>query len=453
MGGSFEEAKSAYEGSRYYNDAAATIQNLWKELGRSEAGLRVHEIGCGYGAVVHFLRRDGVEATGSDLSPNAIEVARRLDNPHTEALPLTDYLAGRPDDPINFFYMSHSLEHMPDPAALVRDVYDRLEPGGLFLIRVPNGMHLTSRARSLYEYTWLQYPDHIHYFTPKSSLCLLEQAGYEVVKVSTLHREEQGQLMVPAILGRSWKDLPDPGAFVRGICDNWLGMELQIIARKPHGERLGLSPEVRTAIDKFERRTDLMVLADMVPADNARAFKPVVEADAPWLYSEVLSDEIKPLTPDRDGKRLATDGVNVHRALLWVAVDRTLRAEYIMPEPSEADATGLANAAFSIILPHDEDGRFRVDVSINDTPVLGEEFVSGRRHTRELVLRAAPGDHVLFDIKTLKSEWPSIYFHAHCRWLRPVNRRKDAKTVVEAQDTPGLSPPIEIGELDPSFSL
>lgn len=431
MGGSFEEARQAYSGSEYYLDAAKTIQRLWGETGLTDGNLRVHEIGCGYGPVVHFLRQDDVVATGSDLSLNAVEVARQLDNPHTEAMPLADYFAARPDDQINFFYMSHSLEHIPDPAALIKQVYDHLPPGGLFLIRVPNGMHLTSRVRSLYEFTWLQYPDHIHYFTPKSSLCLLEGAGYEVVSVGTLLREDQEALMLTAVLGRNWKDLPDPSAFFRGVCDNWLGMELQIIARKPGGKSQGISEDVRSAMDRFERQTDLMELAATVPSDNVQAFSPLIEADAAWRYSEVLGSETRPLRPDRDGKHLITDNVNVHRALIWVSQGCTLRAEYIMPSPGKGNTFGLAKAAFSAILPHGEDGCFEVMVSVNGKPVLMETFLSGRRHTKELVLNVAPGDSVTFDVKTIQSDWPSIFFHASCRWLEPAVplRAKPAQTL------------------------
>lgn len=421
LGGSFEEARQSYEIGGAYKEAATEIAQVWNELGVPGKKLRAHEIGCGYGVAVNFMRKNGIEATGSDLSTSAVEMARKLGNPHTEALPLTDYLASRPGDKINLFYMSHSLEHMPDPGALAKEVYDHLEGGDVFFIRVPNGMHLTSRVRSFYEYTWLQYPDHIHYFTPKSAICLLEAAGFEIVKITTRLREEHPQMMMSATIGRSWHDLPDPSAYVRGVCDNWLGMELQIIARKPvKGVKAGAPEGLKAAADRFERQTDKMGLAEMVPGDNIAVFDARVNDTAQWRYFDSTdANAITAMEPHVDGKKLVSArGQQVHRALHFVPQDTSLRIEHIIEaDPAGKASTKLVKIAFSAILPHDEDGAFEVTVSHAGQVLSRETLSSARRHSRELVVKAKAGEIVTIDLKTTKSQWPSIYLHAAVRWF------------------------------------
>jgi SAM-dependent methyltransferase len=421
LGGSFEEARQSYEIGGSYKDAAGEIAQIWSDLGIQGQQLRAHEIGCGYGVAVKFMREAGIEATGSDLSTSAIEIARKLGNPHTEAQPLTQYLAGRPNDKINLFYMSHSLEHMPQPSETVDEVFDHLDPGGVFFIRVPNGMHLTSRFRSFYEYTWLQFPDHIHYFTPKSAICLLEAAGFEIVKITTRLREEHPQMMMSATIGRTWHDLPDPSSFIRGVCDNWLGMELQIIARKPAGGAVAGAPEgLKAAADRFEAHCDDMGLAEMVPGDNLALFDARINDSAAWRYSDVTDpDNVEVLTPHVDGKRLvSTRGQQVHRALHFVPQDTSLRVEHVVAaDPAGKNSSKLVKIAISAILPHDQDGAFELTISHNGQRLARETHVSGRRHSRELVVKAKAGDIVTFDLKTTKSEWPSLYVHAAVRWF------------------------------------
>lgn len=421
QGGSFEEARLGYEHGGSYKGTAGLIGQLWAEIGIKDQHLRAHEIGCGYGAAVNFMRKLGIEATGSDLSISAVEIARAFGNPHTEALPLNEYLASRPNDKINLFYMSHSLEHMRDPSQTAREVYDHLDPGGVFFVRVPNGMHLTSRFRSFYEYTWLQFPDHIHYFTPKSAICLLEAAGFEIVKISTLPREDQPELMLSATLGRTWDDLPDPSSFIRGVCDNWLGMELQIIARKPQiGGPIGAPVDLKAAADRFETDTGSMELAEMVPGDNLSLFDANTHLTTAWRYFDVTdSAQIVALKPHPDGRRLVSEnGQEVHRALHCVPQGTSLRIEHcVVADRAGESSTHLIKIAISALLPHDRDGRFQVCISHNGQVLARESHVSGRRHSRELVVQAKPGDIINFDVKTIKSEWPSLYIHAAVRWF------------------------------------
>lgn len=71
-------------------------------------------------------------------------------------------LKGIPDGRFDFVYSSHTLEHMPDPAAALREWWRVVRPGGHLILYVPH--------RDLYEKrTTLPSrwnPDHLHFFLP-----------------------------------------------------------------------------------------------------------------------------------------------------------------------------------------------------------------------------------------------------------------------------------------------
>lgn len=356
-------------------------------------------------------------ATGSDLSGSAVSIARDNGNPHTEALPLKAYLAARPDDRINFFYMSHSLEHMPEPAGLVQDVYDHLPAGGLFVIRVPNGMYLLSRLQSFYEYTWLQYPDHLHYFTPKSAVCLLEQGGFEICSVITPVREQLAQLNISASLGRQWNQLPEPGAWLRGICANWLGIELQVVARKSATGVTGPSAAVRQALDRFEAEVERMEAPRRVAGANIVDFNPRGMQGA-WRYAEVgETGEARALQPASDGKRLISEnGTYVMRALHFVPVGRTLRLIHVLEAPADA-GSGMRQFEVGLMMPSDQNDEYEVAIRHKGTLYLQKRLRGGYRYSEAVRLRAEAGDEVHLEVRTLASPWPSLYLHASSEWL------------------------------------
>lgn len=75
----------------------------------------------------------------------------------------------------------HTLEHLVDPGALVRDLAGRLTPDGILLVEVPLGV--------FGEYRRLADPlTHVNFFSEQSLCRVLEDAGLSVAHVSTRHQ-------------------------------------------------------------------------------------------------------------------------------------------------------------------------------------------------------------------------------------------------------------------------
>ena len=105
-------------------------------------GRRVLDVGCGGGLLAESLARAGAQVTAIDLAPAMIEVARL----HAGASGLTvDYrLAGAEEllreAPAGFDVVTcmEMLEHVPEPAAMVRTLAGLTRPGGALFVSTLN---------------------------------------------------------------------------------------------------------------------------------------------------------------------------------------------------------------------------------------------------------------------------------------------------------------------------
>lgn len=137
---------------------------------------RVLDMGAGQGELVRAFRSLGLEADGVEPSGPGRDAARRL-----RGVALAPALPPRPGryDLVTFV---HSLEHLPDPVAALREVVSHLAPGGRIFVEVPH-----ARSVEMWRPTWrrriLGLPAHLYHFVPESLARVVERAGLRVVEV------------------------------------------------------------------------------------------------------------------------------------------------------------------------------------------------------------------------------------------------------------------------------
>jgi 2-polyprenyl-3-methyl-5-hydroxy-6-metoxy-1,4-benzoquinol methylase len=99
------------------------------------------------------------------------------------------------------------LEHVADPRHLLAEVHRILKSDGHLVIDVPN-------SKSFYEsiakntWLWLIPPAHLHYFSPSSLKCLLEQSGFQVTSARTLSTSTYTFLVVYHLFSLLNRPLP-----------------------------------------------------------------------------------------------------------------------------------------------------------------------------------------------------------------------------------------------------
>ena len=129
------------------------------------------DVGCAHGYVAEVLVRQGCRVVGVERDPEDAARARR----HCEEVVVADLdtpgwadaLGARRFDVIVF---ADVLEHVRDPAAVVRRACDLLAPGGMLVASIPNVAHVSVRLELLLgsfrrETLGILDATHLHFFT------------------------------------------------------------------------------------------------------------------------------------------------------------------------------------------------------------------------------------------------------------------------------------------------
>lgn len=143
----------------------------------------VLDIGCGNGRFLGWARVAGWQGHGTEFDAQAAAVARSMGfNIHEGPL---DELVRR-GDRFDAVTISHVVEHVHEPSALLRTAYQLLKPGGHFWIETPN---IRARGHAYFGSGWagLHPPYHLQVFAPTALESLLRQAGFIDVRVASSH--------------------------------------------------------------------------------------------------------------------------------------------------------------------------------------------------------------------------------------------------------------------------
>ena len=137
-------------------------------------GGRLLDVGFGSGAFLKIASEMGWHTEGIDFDPKAVEVvrARGLNVSCASA----DELATQ-DRQYDVITISHVIEHVHAPMALLRNLYRLLKPGGILWLETPN---LFSHGAARFGRNWmaLDPPRHLVLFNPESLRMCLSQAGF-----------------------------------------------------------------------------------------------------------------------------------------------------------------------------------------------------------------------------------------------------------------------------------
>jgi ubiquinone/menaquinone biosynthesis C-methylase UbiE len=156
------------------------------------------DVGTGIGQFLHYAQPHFTRVAGTEISQSAIRIARErygleIQQGRIEDLPLADSSF----DNVTLF---HVLEHVPDPAKLMRRCHQVLKRDGIVVVAVPNdvlawgsrlkklGKRIGFRAfRKFSRVTGIPRAGtsreiHLSHFTPAVLRRLLSNAGFEIVE-------------------------------------------------------------------------------------------------------------------------------------------------------------------------------------------------------------------------------------------------------------------------------
>lgn len=169
-----------------YIEFARRIEAVVREWGLPKDA-RIHEFGCGAGVTVKHLRDMGFNATGSDWSPSAIAFAHEMGNPHVfrEDMNVRDAFSGeRLDMVLNL----HAIEHVPRPIDTLRGFAEVMDENTVLFLNTNQGDSITNRKFGMMFDTWYYFPQHLHYFSPRSFEEIAKRAGFKILDIRTSPR-------------------------------------------------------------------------------------------------------------------------------------------------------------------------------------------------------------------------------------------------------------------------
>jgi predicted SAM-dependent methyltransferase len=139
------------------------------------------EVGPATGEFLEVTTGAGYSVSGVEASSWAAEHSRSLGLDVTTGF-LADWRAEHSGIRVDAIVMWHVLEHVADPATLLRELHEVLGAAGQIVVEVPNfASSLAAADGPKWEFALLD--DHYFHYTPHGIAQLFRTAGYDVVAV------------------------------------------------------------------------------------------------------------------------------------------------------------------------------------------------------------------------------------------------------------------------------
>ena len=196
------------------------------------------DVGCGMGDNMARFREYGWDVYGLDISEAAVKNARRRIGNHVFQGDLLS--VGFDAASFDLIHFRHTLEHMHDPVAVLREAHRILKDGGLMVVLLPNIGSWEARIFSKW-WTALELPWHLYHFDPSTLQAVLAKSGLRCVRSRTSVGSGSFMTSLETVIQGRWgqkvfmKKLVDrlvarPFSFAAGYLG--YGSEIEVYARK-----------------------------------------------------------------------------------------------------------------------------------------------------------------------------------------------------------------------------
>jgi SAM-dependent methyltransferase len=146
------------------------------------AGERVLDLGCGAGGFTALLAGAGADVIGADVAESALARARAAHPGLAFTLVPLDGPLPFEDNGFSLVWASEVIEHVADTARWLSEVRRVLAPGGRLLLTTPAHGRLAMAVHGVERYSE-PLGDHLHLYTRRSLLALLDDFGFSELEV------------------------------------------------------------------------------------------------------------------------------------------------------------------------------------------------------------------------------------------------------------------------------
>jgi SAM-dependent methyltransferase len=172
--------KSSFDYSTEVNGLKKTYLGIVKKATSKNNRYRtIFEIGGGNGFFLEAAKDSGFsKIAGVEPSINAINNAREDIKPHLVNNMMNELIF--PKNAFEVGVMFHTLDHLQDPIKTLKDCFETLEPGGIFIAAVHNERSWS--ARLMRERSPIIDVEHTHLYSRKTGMQIFEKAGFVNVR-------------------------------------------------------------------------------------------------------------------------------------------------------------------------------------------------------------------------------------------------------------------------------
>jgi 2-polyprenyl-3-methyl-5-hydroxy-6-metoxy-1,4-benzoquinol methylase len=170
--------------SSYFNHSQEQIRELWEERfadvrrWKQASNVSLLDVGAGYGDFLHYASKEGWQVSGFEFSPAVAKLSREK---YGIPLAVGDlFEMPFPKQSFDVITMWHVLEHLADPMAVLKGLFDLLKPGGVLVLEVPN---LNCLVRKSYRVP-MTVNLHLYHFSPATLSRLASATGFHVLRTN-----------------------------------------------------------------------------------------------------------------------------------------------------------------------------------------------------------------------------------------------------------------------------
>ena len=180
---------SAHELDDYYRNYGQTeflssvtklsYNKLLDEFERYRLNNKILDVGCGAGWFLETAKERGWDVYGTEYAEDAVELCRRKGIETKHGALDASVFGNMRFDVITSFEV---IEHLSKPLDELQHVHRLLRPNGLFYVTTPN-FNAIPRLMLKADYSIIDYPEHLSYFTPRTLHRVLQSTGFRKKKM------------------------------------------------------------------------------------------------------------------------------------------------------------------------------------------------------------------------------------------------------------------------------
>jgi len=149
-------------------------------------GVKVLDIGCGFGQALGYHANRGCEVWGVESDENI----RRIADLHGFKIRIGVFEPEEfPQEYFDVVTMDQVIEHMRDPVSTLAGVRKVLKPGGIAILSTPNAAGWGARV---FGWRWINWhaPYHLHFFSRRSMQLAVSHVGLVAEPLGTITSSE-----------------------------------------------------------------------------------------------------------------------------------------------------------------------------------------------------------------------------------------------------------------------